>query len=192
MAERKEPRSWGFILRESAGEGDRWIGIYAPLEGDPPRRIIPYSIRIRVASSQGRLICTGIHLGDNWETGGEEVEITTRSLRELRLDEILTQLNRQQDSFQVIGMSGVIGRGSVTRPHRPGRRGHGDEHYQEVARVYREAAGRKPIQHLVEHFIVEESTARRWVREARKRGFLGAAIPGKAGELPADETKEDR
>ncbi|HEV2347401.1 MAG TPA: hypothetical protein VGS97_25120 [Actinocrinis sp.] len=60
----------------------------------------------------------------------------------------------------------------------------GVEHYQEVARVYRDAltAGDKPVQAVADEFKVNETTARRWVHVARHRHRLLAPVrPGQAG-----------
>ncbi len=71
---------------------------------------------------------------------------------------------------------------------RPGRR-LTDEFLEEVARVYRaHVATRKPSKAVEEHFGYKPASARRVVREARLRGFLGPASPGRAGE----ERKEEK
>jgi hypothetical protein len=59
-----------------------------------------------------------------------------------------------------------------------------DEFLVEVAEVYRRhVAVGTPSKAVAEHFHYTEASARRLVREARLRGFLGAARAGRAGEM---------
>jgi hypothetical protein len=62
----------------------------------------------------------------------------------------------------------------------------GDEHYQEVARAYAAAwqSGSSPTKSVEKLFQVSHSTAARWVRECRKRGFLGDTHERRAGGIP--------
>ncbi|MGD0285113.1 MAG: hypothetical protein ABSC31_01840 [Acidimicrobiales bacterium] len=56
-----------------------------------------------------------------------------------------------------------------------------DEHYQEVAEVYRSSAG-KPLLAIAERWKVSRPTASKWVAEARRRKFLKyPSRPGVAG-----------
>jgi hypothetical protein len=67
---------------------------------------------------------------------------------------------------------------------RPGRRGHPDEHYEEIAARYTAMVlqgERYPTKRLSEHYHVSRSTAAGWVRGARERGLLERARPGRAG-----------
>jgi hypothetical protein len=66
---------------------------------------------------------------------------------------------------------------------RQGRRTvHGDEHYRQVAETYRAAheAGENPTQAVKRTLGAQsDSTASRWVREARARGLLAKGRPGR-------------
>lgn len=53
---------------------------------------------------------------------------------------------------------------------------------REVADVYRANVNRQPTAAVAEHFDKAHRTAGLYVKRARDRGFLGAAIKGKAGE----------
>ena len=198
-------RSWGFIFRtrddededlsEVANRDWRWIGLFAPFEGG--RRIVPYEVRIRITRTpERRLVCTGLRLGVGVGGQSDEIEVTTRSLREIRLDEILTQLALELDQpegfLRALGIDRAVGTTPASAPahRRPGRRGHPLEHYEAVARTYREAQGRKPVKLIMERYHIAEPTARRWVRQARDRALLGPAIPGKAGEQPLEPPTE--
>ena len=57
-----------------------------------------------------------------------------------------------------------------------------DDLLQAVAEVYRANVDRNPTQAVQEQFDKAPSTAALYVKLARERGFLGAAVPGKAGE----------
>ncbi len=57
-----------------------------------------------------------------------------------------------------------------------------DELLREVAEVYRANVKHNPTEAVAEHFDREPRTARLYVKRARDKGFLGAAVKGKAGE----------
>lgn len=60
-----------------------------------------------------------------------------------------------------------------------------DDELREVADIYREAVARgdrSPTRAVGEAKHAARSTAARWVGKARKKGFLGPAMPGRAGE----------
>lgn len=65
----------------------------------------------------------------------------------------------------------------------PTGRDHGDDFYSAAALSYAEAARwfRGPAGVLAEANKVPVSTVHRWVKEARRRGFLPPGAPGKAG-----------
>jgi hypothetical protein len=78
-------------------------------------------------------------------------------------------------------------RASVVAHHRKrptgGRHRLSDEHLAEVAEVYRQhVTTGKPSKAVAEHFHYTPTSARRVVRAARSRGFLGAARAGRGGE----------
>ena len=61
----------------------------------------------------------------------------------------------------------------------------GDDHYERVAEIYREALqlGYAPTKWVGVRFGKPRSTAARWVMEARERGKLGKAVGTRAGEV---------
>ena len=73
---------------------------------------------------------------------------------------------------------------SAATLERPSR-GHDDAFYEQVAAKYRAAMRRspaRPVAAIQAEAKVPRSTAARWVKEARRRGLLGAApAPGKVG-----------
>jgi len=66
---------------------------------------------------------------------------------------------------------------------RPAGRNLPDEFYATVAERYRDAAGRglSPRAAIAEAAGVSADVAGRWVRQARKRGYLPPTEPGKVG-----------
>lgn len=65
----------------------------------------------------------------------------------------------------------------------PARRPYGDAFYQQVAEVHRTIIGRtrSPNALIADANGQNVTTAARWVKEARKRGFLRSSTQGKAG-----------
>ena len=63
------------------------------------------------------------------------------------------------------------------------RRGRPDQFYREVATAYLELAQitPRPAADLAHSHDVPQTTAHRWIKEARRRGFLPPGRPGKAG-----------
>jgi hypothetical protein len=75
---------------------------------------------------------------------------------------------------------------AIPRVHRPEvarSRGRPDLFYREVADVYLDLAqaSHRPASDIAAQHGVPVSTAHRWVKEARRRGFLPPGRPGKTG-----------
>jgi hypothetical protein len=71
----------------------------------------------------------------------------------------------------------------VQRPPARAARGRPDRFYADVAAAYRDLAATspRPACDLARRHGVPVTTAHRWVKEARRRGFLPPGSPGKAG-----------
>lgn len=65
----------------------------------------------------------------------------------------------------------------------PRTQGRPDRFYAEIADAYRHLApsSRRPAGELAARYDVPVTTVHRWVKEARRRGFLAPGRPGKAG-----------
>jgi hypothetical protein len=57
-----------------------------------------------------------------------------------------------------------------------------DSMLREVAEIYRANVKDRPTEAVAEHFGKQHRTATLYIKRARDRGFLGAAVKGKAGE----------
>ncbi len=85
--------------------------------------------------------------------------------------------------FLNIGTTARRRPGETRRAAREGRkRKITDELLREVAEVYRDNLERNPTQAVADRFDKSHRTAALYVQHARDKGFLGAAIKGKAGE----------
>jgi hypothetical protein len=72
---------------------------------------------------------------------------------------------------------------SKPAPGRPGRRGHPDEHYREVAERYRQLRAEgvtNPTATIAAERFANHNTVAGWLRGARERGYLP---PGRRGRL---------
>lgn len=166
---------------------------------------LPYPVALSAGiGDDGRLRCTGVILG---ALTAEPAEITSASLRNVRVTELLQGLARLGDALEaMISYEGpresrpfldrlVHGLISDLPPRPPSVRGAlPREHFEVVAREYRRALAldsRAPMAEMRRRLAtwlgkeIPEPTARRWVQRARDMGLLGASRAGKAGEKPA-------
>lgn len=165
---------------------------------------LPYPVALSAGiGADGRLRCTGLVLGAFTEGAPE---ITSASLRDIRIGELLQEIVNTGDSLEsVIELSGPgDGRPFLDRlapgllpdlpPRLPRVRGAlPRSHFETVAAEYRRALVRNkraPMTELRGRLAewlgreIPEPTARRWVQRARDMNLLGASRPGKAGEKP--------
>lgn len=70
----------------------------------------------------------------------------------------------------------------IRSARREGRRRVTDDLLRDVARIYRENVDSNPTAAVADHTGRRHRTAALYVQQAREAGFLGASIPGKAGE----------
>src|SRR5205807_2018916 len=120
-----------------------------------------YRVTIGFArAADGRRVPTQLYI--------EAEEITVRGLRRVPLGAILP-------AAQLLKPMGLVLNGGGRGPD-----GWPAEHFERVASFYRGAQKsnpRAPIRTLVEQLGVSESTVRRWLRQCRQMGLLGAKPP---------------
>jgi len=163
---------------EEAGRRGGWWGVAG----------LPVPVLIRLGrGTRGEIICTGVVFGVS-EDGTVPV-ITTSSLR-IPLAEVVSRLTRDRGRMGslalLLGVTDRAPAATIART-RTGAKGHPDEHYRTVAAQYRAAMKSHPSAPtktlIAEYENWSEATVRKWLREARRRGFLGRAPRGRAGEV---------
>ncbi len=111
-----------------------------------------------------------------WATWFRFADVALREVRPDEHDEVV--LTEAAVAFREESDGGRPAR------RRPGRRGHPDQHYQDIARRYREllsAGARNPTHLIAQENDVSRDTAAGWVAGARTRGYLPPARQGRAG-----------
>lgn len=175
-------------------------GVVVPAKFDAIEEVAKVVVRLQIEVNRfGDAVCTRL-----------EVEPQTRGGRVMRSDLQQLPVSRLVTNAAVLAASSPMAGRPEKVPGKPGitkvvpltadeaeqttellhrrepRRGLPitDEHLDEVAKVYRDAlgAGARPTKAVMAAFHAKRPTASKWVRAARDRGFLGPAIPGKAGE----------
>jgi hypothetical protein len=105
------------------------------------------------------------------------------------VDEIPRSIKRWDNAEQVRRERSSVAMQHRKRPNGHGRRRLTDGYLADVAQIYRQHVSTgKPSKAVAEHFHYSPASARRVVREARQRGFLGAARPGRGGEQLEEDT----
>lgn len=151
-----------------------WVRVDGP--GVPS----PVELRI-VRAADGRHVVTGLLLGV-----AEPVEITTATLRRIRLAEIVGRLfedfeDRGVADWALPWASGPTAQDTArgaTRSDPPaevGSRGPDDATLRAFARVYLSELARRPTRAMTtaaERHKISRSAAHRWARMCRERGYL--------------------
>jgi len=151
-------------------------------------------VGVRFAEVEGRLVCIGLEIGpqmvDPPDKGETFINVRPDDLRPLAAVEMRMPLRRMIDMALEAAVMVRAGTGDPEADHRafasdlevlrasqaeprkrPGRPPlYGRQHYEEVARIYREhlqAGGRAPTKAVADHFAVTKATAAKWVARAR-------------------------
>lgn len=162
---------------------------------------VEWTVEVRWDLVEGWLECVGFSLTQ--EEADSAMPLTAATLRRFRLGEVVREARTKRYSemggdilaaYDAGELSAEISGGfadSLRRELRPlagrqpGRpkKALGRDHYSEVARIYSQALveGTPPLQAVVKQKFVSESTASRWVADARKQGLLPPTTPGRAG-----------
>ena len=154
------------------------------------------ALMIRLGWSSGRTSCTGLMI----LAGGGRGDITARRLRQIPLTKVMAVFGTLLDQVPAGQLEALgLGTGVKATGIRPGPIGWPHEHYDKVARAYRQAATASPsspIKRLSEDWPTPEGkptpepTIRRWVQESRRLGLLDdfPARPGRP-RTPGPDTK---
>jgi len=155
------------------GDGGEWILLDSPFpspSAHPDFPTLPFPIAVKLGKSDdGRLVCIGMKLGlealTEWEAQSvlrppsSPVQITSRTLREIPMGEILDDLAawRTQPFLVEDGFVEVLDAAVVESPAprvQPGRPGHPLAFYEGIRDLYREALQASPghiARYIVEH-----------------------------------------
>jgi hypothetical protein len=150
---------------------------------------LPWPVLVRLGRSEGRLVITGLIVG-----AGEDhpAEITSRGLRLVTVPEITAGIARMAKGDPILEDLFLDTAPPYRRPRRrPGQVRLPREHFEAVARSYREgvlAGWRSPVAKVASDFHVGSTQARRYVARARDMGILGPAPKGRAGEIERSES----
>ena len=107
-------------------------------------------------------------------------------------DEVPRSVERWESIDQIRAERAAVAAHHRQRPNGRKRKALTDEFLSEVAAVYRQhVATGKPSKAVEEQFHYTAASARRVVREARLRGFLGPAHPGRGGEQSQPKEEND-
>lgn len=167
-------------IKEWVGDRD-WMGLGPDLPDDPG--VPPVFVSLG-KSEDGRLICTGLIIGEFGPFSFGTRELTARALRQIKIPELI-EFVRQAESQNVRARELIESAPEIRRKPR----GKGDAFLREVAERYRQAleiAPSRPTAHLSKLYDRPPVTIRRWLKQAEREGLLGKRSPGKAGELPAE------
>lgn len=146
-------------------------------------------VRVRVElDASGRYEIRELHFLDLGEP------ISARRLRALNLGTLaqmvaaaalITGAEKQKSLAGALTFAGALSANLISQVQpltSPPQRGYGDEFYERVAARYQAALTQRerPVAAIAAEAGVPRSTAARWAKEARKRGFLGGTSQGKA------------
>lgn len=122
--------------------------------------------------------------GVTWESGEARVRLDSASMiTDVWIEKPTPEKLRRVPLSRIeIAASAGGGAGRRYRLRRPASRRLTDAFYAKVAFAYTDAAGRgnrKPRKVLADDTGAADATVARWIMEARKRGYLPPAQPGK-------------
>ncbi len=149
---------------------DGWVQVDLPE--------VPWLVQVRVANPLGRPEVVGLRLEARDDALQADVVVTSERLRSLPLRQIreaafATAQNEPLEALQAVG-----------KVERTGKQPWPDEHFAQVAEVYRRAlsVGRPPLNEIAQHWKVSRPMAAKYVRRARELELLGyPERPGVAG-----------
>ena len=189
--------------------------------GWPDPRTGPWMLTVHTAAVNGRMECVGLSVmsyadsGDvpmggvpgsdaivNGEDTVNRVEpVRTSTLRSIPLGDLMSKITQEAIDKGPARIARVpwsdreeerLESAKASTAGRGGRKGHGPEHYAEVARVYSAAwaQGGYPTKAVAEKWTVAKPTAAKWVSRARTLGLREPTSKGRAGGIPTQGDDE--
>jgi hypothetical protein len=169
-------------------------GVALPsLEAEVDDQALPYLLRIKVEVVHGKPVCTALEA--TRRPGG--MPVTRRGLNSLPVERLVRIIAAQASWQKSAGpghvtydlIAGDDERAKVRhqleprRGRRPDPATH-DDLIRQAVRAYRELlpTTMHPKPHIAAELNISKSYVAALLREARQRGWLGPAIPGRAGE----------
>ncbi len=149
---------------------DGWVQV------DRPE--VPWLVQVRVANPLERPEVVGLRLEARDDALLADVVVTSERLRSLPLRQI------REAAFATCRLDFPEAFQAIGKVERTGKQPWPDEHFAQVAKVYRQAVavGRPPLKEIAQHWKVSRPMAAKYVRRARELGLLGyPERPGVAG-----------
>lgn len=121
--------------------------------------------------------------------------VTAKMLRSVPLTDIISAAASSAPVLEAVARARRSAEAAETGPRRPGRAPLPDELLRQVAELYlEETVPGKPrgaVVRVAERMGKDPSTLSRWVHQARRRGWLGPAVPGREGGTPGPRLLAD-
>lgn len=145
-----------------------------------------WHIRYFIEERQGRPIVRELRvqsIDDDAPEGG----LTSRFMHKVRPSEAVMRYLRGARIATETGLGRLfndVKRDLIANPRRPGRHGHPDVYYADLAREYVALVNkpsRQPVKDLATSYGVQPERMRDWIAEARRRGLLTSPPKGQAG-----------
>lgn len=119
------------------------------------------------------------------DPGGSSETVTAKMLRGIPLTDIISAAASSTPVLEAVARARRSIQTDEREPRRPGRAPLPDELLRQVAELYLEETGpgkpRGAVVRVAERMGKDASTLSRWVHQARRRGWLGPAVPGREG-----------
>lgn len=154
---------------------------------------LPFPVTVHFAILDGRHEPVLLEIGADFDSARDPRPISAAEVRSIPIGEIVAEAGWLLRRYIREIAAGDVEANERTRARARNAqvavegtgRLYGIDHWQEVARIYREAMStRQPTLVVSEHFHVSRSTAAKWVRRCRDLGLLPETTQGKTSAAP--------
>ena len=186
MTGRLEPQRGGWYLWSSDDLEDAEVRVHLHRDASGRHRVDELRLRGSVSNEALRSIPIGrIEATADADHGAwpSPADMPADVVRRAKVTVAKLRPEEAGGSWSVPADALVVRRGKAGSSDEPSGRGLGDAFYQDIAALYQSLASEthKPAAALSEMRNVPVTTAHRWVREARRRGYLPPGRQGRAG-----------